>query len=258
MIFSVTKSQNRLNNHVIIYRKRYSYNMLKQNKEKLEIYSNTILERLPFLKDLPKEFVDEFILKTDVLEFKNNTYTTIKNFSTNKMLIVAKGRMRHAIIHESGKIINLSILDANKFFITSKTYFQNEQDKLILSFDSDTTVLVLDLTTLYKSPYKLLILEFITYTLVDYSAYLTTVILRLVADNLSSRIAKFLIAESNRTNSKTIVLTHEKIAEYINSAREPVTRILGDFEKEDIIEMSYKKIEIVNFNKLLNKLDILK
>lgn len=49
---------------------------------------------------------------------------------------------------------------------------------------------------------------------------------------------------------------HEDIASMVGSARKVVNRTLQKLKKDDIIEISRKKIEIKNFQKLLDKLTI--
>lgn len=68
--------------------------------------------------------------------------------------------------------------------------------------------------------------------------------------SMDKRLAIFLADESARTNSDTIVLTHEQIARYMGSAREVVSRMLKYFANEGIVEVSRKDIRILDKNRL--------
>lgn len=68
--------------------------------------------------------------------------------------------------------------------------------------------------------------------------------------SMDKRLAIFLTDESTRTNSDTIVLTHEQIARYMGSAREVVSRMLKYFVNEGIVEVSRKDIRILDKNRL--------
>ncbi len=68
--------------------------------------------------------------------------------------------------------------------------------------------------------------------------------------SMDKRLAIFLTDESARTNSDTILLTHEQIARYIGSAREVVSRMLKYFANEGIVEMSRKGIKILDKKRL--------
>lgn len=73
--------------------------------------------------------------------------------------------------------------------------------------------------------------------------------------SMDKRLAIFLSDESARTNSDTIILTHEQIARYIGSAREVVSRMLKYFANEGIVEVSRKGIKILD-KKHLHKLTL--
>lgn len=73
--------------------------------------------------------------------------------------------------------------------------------------------------------------------------------------SMDKRLAIFLSDESARTNSDTIILTHEQIARYIGSAREVVSRMLKYFASEGIVEVSRKGIKILD-KKHLHKLTL--
>ena len=68
---------------------------------------------------------------------------------------------------------------------------------------------------------------------------------------------KFIQVKNGKTELKMIGnLKHEDIAAMVGSARKVVNRTLQQLKKDDIIEISRKKIEIKNFQKLLDKLTL--
>lgn len=67
---------------------------------------------------------------------------------------------------------------------------------------------------------------------------------------IDKRLAIFLNDEISRTGSDTVLLTHEKIASYIGSAREVVSRMLKYFASENIVEVSRKGVKILDKTKL--------
>ena len=60
------------------------------------------------------------------------------------------------------------------------------------------------------------------------------------------RVAIFLIDEMNKTKSASLNLTHDKIAKYIGSAREVVSRILKYFERDKIVKLQRGGVEILD------------
>ena len=67
---------------------------------------------------------------------------------------------------------------------------------------------------------------------------------------MDKRLAIFLSDEAARTGTDTIPLTHEKIAKYMGSAREVVSRMLKYFANEGIVEASRKGVKILDKKRL--------
>ena len=65
------------------------------------------------------------------------------------------------------------------------------------------------------------------------------------------RVAIFLIDEMNKTKSAMLNITHDKIARYIGSAREVVSRILKYFEREKIVKIHRGGLEVIDKTALL-------
>jgi CRP/FNR family transcriptional regulator len=68
--------------------------------------------------------------------------------------------------------------------------------------------------------------------------------------SMATRLASFLLYESNIEESDELNITHEKIANHIGTAREVVTRMLKYFQQEELIEMARGSIIITDRKKL--------
>ena len=65
-----------------------------------------------------------------------------------------------------------------------------------------------------------------------------------------SRLASFLVAECDRTGSDEIRMTHEAIAQHVNSAREVVARMLKRFASDGLVTMKRGSVKIRDMAKL--------
>ena len=71
---------------------------------------------------------------------------------------------------------------------------------------------------------------------------------------IRGKIADVLLELSERIygNEKfSILLNQEDLGNLVDSSRESVSRVLTEFEKDDIIKLSGKKVEIINKKSLL-------
>lgn len=72
--------------------------------------------------------------------------------------------------------------------------------------------------------------------------------------SLEERIAIFLMDETERRKSMELKVTQEQIARYIGSAREAVSRVLKEFQKDRIIEQSRGILRVLDMKKLRGKI----
>ena len=68
--------------------------------------------------------------------------------------------------------------------------------------------------------------------------------------SFDKRLADFLIKESEIEDSKSLTITHEKIANHMGTAREVVTRMLKYFQTEGMVKLTRGVIEIVDEDRL--------
>ena len=71
---------------------------------------------------------------------------------------------------------------------------------------------------------------------------------------VDARIAEFLNRQS-RENDGSVLITHEKLAREVGSARVVVSRILEEFERSGLVVLARGRIRIVDREKLIEKID---
>lgn len=71
-----------------------------------------------------------------------------------------------------------------------------------------------------------------------------------VFSNMAQRLANTLLEQASLNNSKSLDITHEYIARELGTAREVITRLLKQFQADNIVKLSRNKIEILNLDEL--------
>ena len=90
-------------------------------------------------------------------------------------------------------------------------------------------------------------------TLTEKFSYVIKAMQKLLFMSLEGRVISFLLEESEKTDSNTIIITHEQISLAIGSAREAVSRIINKLSKDGLITSKRGKI-IIEDKKALEKL----
>lgn len=208
--------------------------------------------RLPFwnlLTDKEKE-----ILKDNTIE---RTYTKGSIVFDNSssclgLLNVISGQVRAYLVSDEGKEVTIFKLEDNDLCVLSASC-------IIKQITFDTQLVANEDTKVLIVPSN--IIEDLAYMNIELRCYLYEKALARFSDvmwnmqellfkGLDSRVANYLINQYERTDSTIIKVTHEEIANDINSAREAVTRILKLFVQDGLIKLQKGCIEIIDVDAL--------
>ena len=208
--------------------------------------------RLPFwnlLTDREKE-----ILKDNTIE---RTYTKGSIVFDNSssclgLLNVISGQVRAYLVSDEGKEVTIFKLEDNDLCVLSASC-------IIKQITFDTQLVANEDTKVLIVPSN--IIEDLAYMNIELRCYLYEKALARFSDvmwnmqellfkGLDSRVANYLINQYERTDSTIIKVTHEEIANDINSAREAVTRILKLFVQDGLIKLQKGSIELVDVDAL--------
>lgn len=208
--------------------------------------------RLPFwnlLTDKEKE-----ILKDNTIE---RTYTKGSIVFDNSssclgLLNVISGQVRAYLVSEEGKEVTIFKLEDNDLCVLSASC-------IIKQITFDTQLVANEDTKVLIVPSN--IIEDLAYMNIELRCYLYEKALARFSDvmwnmqellfkGLDSRVANYLINQYERTDSTIVKVTHEEIANDINSAREAVTRILKLFVQDGLIKLQKGSVELVDVDAL--------
>lgn len=167
-------------------------------------------------------------------------------------LIVVEGQLRVYSYSDDGREVTLYRLFERDVCILSAYCMLN-------SLQFDISVQAEKDCTLYRIPvmvYKQLMHEsapVANYTTELISSSFSDVMWlldQILYKHLDSRLAAFLVNESELNDSLQLKITHEEIAHHLGSAREVVTRMLKYFQNEHMVEIARGSITIVDMEKL--------
>lgn len=210
------------------------------------------LEKLPFwerLTDREKEFVQ---LNVSILRYPKEQVILNTETECLGMTMVLSGELRTCILSEEGREITLYRLHEGELCVLTASCVVNQ-----ITFETQMSVSAdCDLLVMNTAAFE---------TLIKQNIYVRCFIYELLCERFSSvmwtmqmilfkgydrRLARFFIEEYERTGLDTIRMTHHQIAEYTNSAREVVARMLKRFAAEGLIEYRRGNITLKNIGAL--------
>lgn len=168
------------------------------------------------------------------------------------LILIKSGLLRAFITSDDGHEITIyRLFDRDMCLFSASCMMNNIQFDVTITAEKDSEVWVIP-TDIYKK-----IMEQ-SATLANYTNQLMAskftevmwLIEQIMWKSMDARLAAFLIEEMALTDSTTLHITHEKIANHMGTAREVITRLLKYFQNEGIIVLTRGTISITDFDKL--------
>ena len=164
------------------------------------------------------------------------------------LLVVQSGELRAYMLSEDGREITLYRLAAGEVCIFSASCVLR-----CITFDvqvdaqRDTQVLLLNPAAFGQlSGQNLYVENFALRTGMERFSQVMWAMEQILFMSFDRRLAVFLIDETAKSGSDTLQLTHEQIARSMGSAREVVSRMLGHFAAEGLVELRRGGLRILD------------
>ena len=164
------------------------------------------------------------------------------------ILVVIKGCLRTYIVSDEGKEVTLYRLNANDVCVLSAACVLDCIDFDVL-VEAQTKCQIIQISpAIFLQLFSQNIhVELFSYKLAtERFSDVMWAMQQILFISFDKRLAAFLFDESNRSNSLDIKMTHEQIAQNLNSAREVVSRMLNYFAKEGYVSLSRGQIHIID------------
>ena len=215
-----------------------------ENNNYNETLKKQIIFNLPFVQHFNEKEVEKILQFSNFAHVKKGVLFCNKPECQEQILIILKGKIKISLISDLGKEITISLLEKDDIIVRSKKAMIFDDSQYLIQVEEDCDLLKVNMTHIINETNKIYITEFIVRELRSNYDDLSRKLLSMLCQNLQTRIATIVLNEANNSKSDTVNLTHSQIANYLNSTREQVSRILGKFADEEIIELGYKKIII--------------
>jgi CRP/FNR family transcriptional regulator len=218
-----------------------------QQEDILEIQS-----RLNFWDKLTPKQQDTLLQASTTVHYDKGA--SLHNSESNCLgiILIKKGTLRAYMLSEEGREITLYRLDSGDVCIMSASCVLNDITfDVHLDADVDTDAILISSHVFSKVAQENVYAELFSYKVTaERFSDVMWAMQQILFISFDKRLATFLIDESIRNNTETLIMTHEQIARYMGSAREVVTRMLKYFSQEGLVSLSRGGISILDMKKL--------
>ena len=168
------------------------------------------------------------------------------------LLLVCSGQLRAYIISEEGREITIyRLFERDICLFSASCMMRNIQFDITIEAEKDTEAWVIP-PKLYRklTEESAAAANYTNEVMGSRFSEVMWLMEQLMWNRFDRRLASFLLEESALEGSDSLLITHEKIANHLGSAREVVTRMLRYFQREGLVELSRGTICILSREKL--------
>lgn len=208
--------------------------------------TKTYLHALPFWGDLSMEEQQDLEDAVYVKHFEPGEMVYGGADDCLGMLFILSGEIRAYLLSDEGREITLYRLQQEELFVlSSRGVISQVNFETHMDTTQETDVLVLPATVFENLLDRNVYARCFIYELAAQRfSVIMWVLQQILFARFDQRLASFLMEEYRRTESSEICMTQEQIAEYVNSAREVVARMLRRFAADGLIENRRGVIEL--------------
>jgi len=168
------------------------------------------------------------------------------------LVIVNSGRLRIFISSTEGKELTLfRLFPQDVCLFSTACMIKNIELNIGIESESPSEIWTVSCNTCKKLMTESLVLSnYLNEIMYLRIAKILQLLENVMWQRLDKRLAAFLLEESRIEKSRTLRITHEKIANHLGTAREVVTRILKAFQSERIVKLSRGYIMLTDVEQL--------
>ncbi len=206
----------------------------------------------PFWKNLKLTDKQQLIDNINVFKYKKGEQIQSGAENCTGVMAIKQGQLRAYMLSDEGKEITLyRLLDGDVCILSASCILKNISFEMHIDAESDAEIYVI-IAAAYDdlSKRNIEIEAFISQTVAARFSDAMWVMEQIVFMKLDKRVALFLLEESALVGSDMLNITHSQIANHLGTAREVITRMFKYFQKEGIISVSRKGVEILDRKKL--------
>ncbi len=169
------------------------------------------------------------------------------------LILVRSGQLRAYMLSSEGREVTITrFFEMDICLFSASCVMPNMQFDIFISAEKDCELWIIP-ACLYKNLIdESLPVASYSYDLIcNHFSELTWLMEQIMWKKFDARLAQFLIDESRLENSNSLVITHDRIANHMGTAREVVTRMLRYFQNEGMVRLTRGTVEITDSKRLV-------
>lgn len=208
----------------------------------------SLRESFPSLKDLTPPLLDRFSAESKAVAFPDRTELFTEGDRCGGLLATISGTIRVSKTTEGGRELLLYEVRPGEMCVLTLTCLLGEGAYPARGSSSGEVKGAMIPQSLFNEMVDRVprFRAAVFSSLGERVAQLMQLVEEVAFHRLDQRLAALLVRETERDRTDEISLTHQEIAERLGTSREIVSRVLGSFELQGLVQLGRKRIAIVD------------
>ena len=214
-----------------------------------------LADYLPFYKKLSPAQQQRLTDAAEPMEAKAGTVVHNGNLDCLGLLILRSGQLRVYTLSSEGREVTLyRLFEQDICLFSASCVMPDIQFEVIIEAEKDTSMWVIP-SCLFKDLMEAsaAVANYANQLISSRFSEVMWLMEQIMWKSFDKRLAGFLLEESKLEASRSLKMTHERIAGHLGTAREVVTRMLRYFQSEGMVRLSRGEITLTD-EKALRKL----
>lgn len=210
------------------------------------------LSTLPFWKDLTQEEQEQLRQGAQMHHFKKGDIMDQGTSQCTGLEMIIEGQVRVFLPSPQGNEITLyRLLEQDVCILSAGCMFPSLTFDISMEFEEDTRILLLPKQLLHQLSEKNgKVKDFTMELMTDRFSSVMNTMYDVMFSNNEHRLAQALYTQIQLQGSLSLSLTHEQLAKELGTAREVISRLLKQLQKEGILKQSRGCVTILDEHKL--------
>ena len=212
---------------------------------------------LNFWEYLSEYEKNQIVSQTFKVHYESKSIINHGSQDCKGLIIISKGRARIFINAENGsnggEITLYRLLEGDVCILSAACMMKSLDINVSMEIEEDTEFLIIPKGVFLEISNKNIVVK--NYLLEEISEKFSSVMWVLnqyIFTNMAHRLANALLEHRALSGIDEINITHETLAKDLGTAREVVTRLLKQFQKDGLVELSRGNIKIIDVSRLLS------
>lgn len=217
----------------------------------MEYNKNILKNSFQIWDKLSKDEQDKLLNNSKIISYKKGDIIYKDVNACLGLIMISKGQVKAFSSQDGDKRITLyKLFEYDICLFTASCIMRDVTFEIYLECEEDTEVLLIP-TEKYEKILNesTLISNYINQIILSRFSDVMWILEQVIFHSLDKRIANYILDETQ--DRKELIITHEKIAKDLGTAREVVSRLLKHFERDKILKLSRNKIDIIDEDMLI-------